>query len=196
MVFSYSCVEKNSEIPIIKVPDTYKKWAFFDTGTWWLYREENTGAFDSIYVGLSQLNKYEREKNGKIINIKEGCMIELNDATSYVISGTELYPLISLRKHTGTEEMESFLLYKPLEVGSRKGQSGLGYSEIMEINPQFELDTNITDTCLRLLNNRDFIYNQSAVEYQFLRGVGIVRRKIFSKNQDWKLVKYHINMHP
>lgn len=172
-----------------------KNWMFFDTGTWWTYKEINSGTIDSQYVVRSELIQIttENKKKSPYYTVEIG-MVYTNANFYFQLASPKGGSVVEKIQSQGSERGSTYLLFKPLQIGERKGSSGLGYTEIMQINPHFTLDNNKSDSLITYLDNYDLSEQNDSVEYKLLKGVGIVNKKNISKKEEWQLVNYHINM--
>ena len=187
-----SCGEKLESGKTSDVQQHIKDWMFFDTGTWWVYKELNTGIIDSQYVTESKIFYYDIE-------------FEDNDRPNYKMQSIEVHNSSGFYFHLAPPKGSSliekirksgstYLRYNPLQVGERKASSGLGYTEIVGIDAHYTMDNMKYDTLITLLENYDSSEQNDSVEYKVLKGVGIINKKNITKNQNWKLTKYHIKM--
>ncbi len=72
ILFLYPSCKKERKPTEYHVDQYLKDWMFFDTGTWWTYKEINSGTIDSQYVTISEFNYItsEYKKNHFIILMK------------------------------------------------------------------------------------------------------------------------------
>jgi hypothetical protein len=185
--------KKERKQNIYNVEQYVKDWMFFDTGTWWVYKEMNSGMVDSHYVTKSEFVYTETDQDDKSTPY-----IKAQSAFVHINKGYFLY----LKSPSGRSIVEkvkegnwgsTILLFKVLEVG-QWASSGLGYTEIKEVDPNYTLDNVKFDTMVTLLDNRDASENNDSVEYKVYKGVGIINKKNITRKQEWKLIKYHINL--
>ncbi len=185
------CRKKDTPKPS-NIEQHIKDWMFFDTGTWWVYRELNSGRIDSQYVTKSRI--YYNESD---LSDKNGPYYKWQFADVYNSSGfyfhLSSFSTIEKIEFSDTGSGRTYLIFKPLELGQRKG-NGLGYTEIKQIDNHYTLDSIKYGTLVTLLDNRDNSEQNDSVEYKVFKGVGIINKKNITKKEEWQLIKYHINL--
>lgn len=183
-------------------PDVYhveqhvKDWLFFDTGTWWVYRDVNSGIRDSQYVTRSEIITDESQPKRKhdLFYIFQYAQVYTNTGSVFFLNSTMGGSMIEKTDTSSGGSPSTPLFYKPTQIGSRHSSFGLGFIEITDLDPHFTLDGTKYDTLITLLNNDDQTAHHDSVQYQVYKGVGIIGKKNISKHQEWQLVKYHINL--
>lgn len=193
MIICFStCRSKDPSINISDIDKHIKEWMFFDTGTWWVYKEVNSGAIDSQFVTESKIYYLTSELlEGSLIMKAQFIEIHINKGFYFQVAPPSGGSLIEKTKYAGTEKVSSYLRFDPLRIGERKGPTGIGYTEILEIDPQYILG-NKTDTLITLLDNYDLTEHNDSIEYKVMKGVGILSKKNITRNQHWQLIKYNI----
>lgn len=194
LILNPSC-KKERKPTEYHVEQYLKDWMFFDTGTWWTYKEINSGTIDSQYVIKSELIQItsENKKKSPYYTVEIG-MVYTNSNYYFQLSSPKGGSVIEKILTLGSERGSTYLLYNPLKIGDRKGSSGLGYTEITQINPHFILNNIKYDSLITYFDNYDLSENNDSVEYKILKGVGIINKKNISKKEEWQLVNYHINL--
>ncbi len=168
-----------------------KDWMFFDTGTWWTYKEINTGTIDSQYVTKSELIYItsENRKKSPYYTVEIG-MVYTNSNFYFQLADPTGGSVIEKIRTQGSERGSTPLIFKPFKVGAYPPGS---YSKTTNIEPSYQFGT-ITDTLITILNRQDESEQNDSVEYKILKGVGIVNKRNITQKQEWKLINYHINM--
>lgn len=196
IIILHSCGDKDRQPTVYNLNQQTKDWLFFDTGTYWVYKEHGSGILDSQYVINSYLyyiesdkydhsSLYEKIQTGHV-NISSGFFLQMTS-----ILGRGIIEKIS---SSGSEGVSTYFFYQPLQIGKKKGTSGLGYTEIIDIDPDYSLDISKRDTLITFLENHDLTENGDSVIYKVMRGVGVVNKKNISKNKEWQLIRYKINL--
>ncbi len=191
------CRKKDRTPQISNVEQHIKDWMFFDTGTWWVYKELNSGTIDSQYVTKSKMFYYETDPNDKKnpYNKTQSIEVYINSGFFFHLSSPMGGSNIEKIKFIGSEAGSTYLIFKPLEVGQRKASGGAsGYIEIKQIDPHYTIDSLKYDTLVTLLDNRDNTEQNDSVEYKIFKGVGIINKKNITKKEEWQLIKYKINL--
>jgi len=189
---------KDERTPEIRnISQEIKDWMFFDTGTWWLYQNVQTGELDSQYVTNSNIFYLESENiKGQEYYKEQSAKILTNSNLSFLI--TTDYVLKENNK--GTEGSYTFIYFtpnnKPLTVGERRSScaGGNGFIEMTSIQENFTLDNVYYNTKITVFDNKDCTEHGDSIQYQLFKGVGIINKKNLTKNEEWKLIKYHIKL--
>ncbi len=193
LFFINSCRDIESTMTY-NVQQHIKDWMYFDTGSWWLYKEVNTGIIDSQFVIESKSFYMNNEGNNKSNPNLTVQLIEVHVNSDYYFklaapSGSSVIEKIS---KTSSERLSTYLRYDPLRIGERKN-TGVGHTEITALDPKFKFG-NTTDTLVTFFDNFDMTEQNDSVEYKVLKGVGIINKRNISKNQNWQLIKSNIKM--
>ena len=191
ILFLYPSCKKERKPKEYYVEQYLKDWMFFDTGTWWKYKEINTGTIDSQYVIKSELIQITNEyKKKSPYYTDEIAMINTNSNYYFQLSSPLGSSVIEKIRSQGSERGSTHLIFKPFEVGAYRPGA---YSKITNIDPNYKFGT-ITDTLITTLNRQDESEQNDSVEYKVLKGIGIISKRNISKKEEWQLVKYHINL--
>ena len=195
LIIFNSC-EKERKPTVYNIDQELKDWMFFDTSTWWLYENIKTGELDSQYVTKSNIYYIESENiKGEPYYKHQGATISTNTNISYLLT-----PFYCLKENNSINEGGYTYIFfkplnKPLTVGERRSScSSLGYTEMTAIDNNFTLDNVYYNTKITVFDNKDCTEGNDSVEYQIFKGVGIINKKNITKNQEWKLIKYHIKL--
>jgi len=191
--FEYSCKDIESTMKY-DVQQHIKDWMYFDTGSWWLYKEVNTGILDSQFVTESKSYYLNNEGNNKSNPNLTVQLIEVHINSDYYIKLSSPFGGSSIVKISkkSSERLSTYLRYDPLRIGERKN-TGIGHTEITALDPKFKFG-NTTDTLVTFFDNIDMTEQNDSVEYKVLKGVGIINKRNISKNQNWQLIKHNIKM--
>lgn len=190
IVLNSSCTKERK--PRVYYVEQYRKdWMFFDTGTWWTYKEINSGTLDSQYVIKSELIQIttENKKKSPYYTAEIG-MVYTNSNFYFQLASPIGSSVIEKIRTLGSERGSTYLIFKPLKVGAYPPGS---FSKITNIDPNFQFGS-INDTLVTVLNRQDWSEQNDSVEYKILKGVGIINKKNISKKEEWQLVNYHINL--
>ena len=200
IIFIFNSCIKERQPTVYNIDQELKDWMFFDTSTWWLYENTKTGDLDSQYVTKSEIYYLETEniKNEPYRRV-QFANVSINNDTRFNITSTRGNYIEKIKLNNNSGSGHTFLVFKPinkpLTVGERKTScSGKGYTEMTDIDEKFTLDNQYFNTKITLLDSRDCTEGQDSVEYQVFKGVGIINKKNITKNQEWKLIKYHIKL--
>jgi hypothetical protein len=172
------------------IPDQLKQYSVFQMGSYWVFKNESTGAIDSSYLLKPPVYLYDDPVNDPPQNLNETC--EIYYGGTFLLSSwvsPDQY-LVNFKNGYG-----GFCLYSNFKPGYTVGDyagglfKNLGFLDSLVINDQtfhqvmktqyqsltFDLDT-ITQT------------------YYLAESVGIIRVQL-RKNQidtTWSLVRYHV----
>ena len=195
-IVAYSCKEKERTPAIYNIDQELKDWMFFDTSTWWLYKNVQTGELDSQYVTKSEIFYVESENiKGQPYYKDQGAKILTNTNTTFLLTPSYCHK----EKNTNSEGSYTYLIFKPnnkpLTIGERRRScSGKGYTEMTAIDNNFTLDNLYYNTKITVFDNKDCTEDKDSVQYQIFKGVGIINKKNITKNEEWQLIKYHIKL--
>lgn len=190
---AFNSCQKEYTTSIKNIDQDLKDWMFFDTGTWWLYENIKTGDLDSQYVTKSEIFYFEYDDTKHRIHKKtQSAKVFINNDNFYLFTTNSIEKLKPNWANT-------YLVFKPanrpLTVGERRSScSSLGYTEMTDIDNNFTLNNIYYNTKITVLESKDCTEGNDSVEYQVFKGVGIINKKNITKNQEWKLIKYHIKL--
>jgi hypothetical protein len=179
------------------------EWTYFKTGTYWIYREINTGVLDTCYVyydyyGLSQggnetfVYKIHSSNDGYTYeywfnegwsghgSLKPECLIRVVDCDKYrpgdYLGGSHVFPF-------------------PLFVGNRCGQDNgvvYGLSTITEIKNNDSLPIGVLGNTIQIYQECSPQHSFRPSTYKLAKNVGIVRKTIPHVNEDWILISHSV----
>jgi hypothetical protein len=193
-----SCGEHTPQPTVYNIEQHMKDWIFFDTGSWWVYRETGSGITDSQYVTESSISYGKlapyRKKHPYVKS--QFAIVKLNSLTYFELHSPHGSSLVfKTDPWDSVQRGWTKLLYKPFQPGIREASHGpYGYTEITALNPHFTLDNITFDTLLTVFDNLDNSEGNDSMEYKVFKGVGIISKRNISKKLEWKLIRYHINL--
>ncbi len=195
IIILFSCGDKDRQPTVYNLNQQTKDWLFFDTGTYWVYKELGSGILDSQYVINSYLYYLENDKSDLKSQYQKIQIGEVDINAGFFLQLTSKHiGIIKKISSLGSEGVSTYFYCQPLQIGNKKGTSGLGYTEIIDIDPNYEIDISKRDTLITYLENHDLTEKGDSVIYKVMRGVGVVNKKNISKNKEWQLIRYKINL--
>lgn len=183
--------------------DEMMEWIFFKTGTYWIYKEVNTGALDTCtvyydYSGISSAGN--REFLYKIKSAFDGYTYEywFNDgwsgygsiAPSCFIRAIDCDKFIP-GDYAGGNHVFAF----PLSIGNQCSQDGDGRFGSSKLVSYLE-----ADTIGELVFQNVYVFNQDcspqhtykSSTYKLGKHIGILEKVIPDYNEKWELIAYQI----
>jgi hypothetical protein len=179
------------------------EWTYFKTGTYWIYREINTGVLDTCnvyydYNGVDELNyqqflyKIRSSHDGYTYeywynegwsgfgSITPNCFIRVVDCDKYI---------------PGDVAGNSHVFAFPLFIGNQCSQIGGGH-----YGASRTVDHLSVDSVAGLLFNDVYVFNQDLSPqhgykpstYKLCKGIGILSKEIPFLNEKWELIEYRI----
>lgn len=185
------CGDDSKRTRVVNLQQHVKDWMFFDTGTWWVYRELNSGAIDSQRVTKSEIINFENQVHRTRIK-SQFARVHTNAGFLFTLQSAAGGSFIQ-KMDPNADDKSTFLFYQPAQMGSRLS-SGNGFIEITGLDSHFTLDGIRHDTLITLFNNDDLTSNHDTVQYQVYKGVGIINKKNVTKKEEWQLLRYHVNL--
>jgi hypothetical protein len=178
--FLLSC---NKEAEKYHVPESFKEWALFQSGSYWIYLNENSGKIDSsfIYSGPSTWF-YEPAGDGKLYEI-----------ISYHISGIGEFRL-------GAKTDQSILLIQGIFPGGTYVLTSLVTSDLSNlVSPtcwvvkRYDSLTVNDQLFFEVIHTRD-TFSNSTNDYYIAKKTGLIKFAIKNSHGDsaWSLVRYHV----
>ncbi len=202
-----SCQRDEEEpVPIIQACEyddsieELKAWHYFKQGTWWVYRDENSGDVDTIGVyhsgdGVSENNwpffywyaqssatdfeyRYRfSESYSRNCNDTHDCMCHKVDRST-----------ITSNDFIGSDWCFSY----PNVPGIYITNGWYGRSTLVEIFPLYEISNFGFDEVIHWKSDEHPSENYQVVEFYIAKNIGIIRRILPEQNRDWVLIDYYI----
>lgn len=192
LLICYSCEKKDRNPKFSPLLQETKDWMLFDTGTYWVFEENNSGIEDSVFVTSSeilQLGASGMDPTEPNV-IHEFGVVNLSNKRYLFLSGTLGGNSIFKEVRIGSELVSTTLLNPPNTVGSSSPGSS---SKVTEFVVNFEFN-NIRADLVKRFDTKDPTENNESVEYHIMKGVGIIRKINHTKKEDWQLQRFNIVM--
>lgn len=163
------------------ITDEYIKSLIFKPGTFWVYKNDSTGAKDSLYVEDNFHTFFYRDYPGIYDNSEWVEFIKIT-----IRSSTDLYYMYVMGgriTHSYVDRIPSFSDF------SMPGQVVLGslQTDSMLVNNYWHKD--IREKQIIVAEQTEMFYNEDTDLY-FAKNVGIIKRT--TANQSWSLVNWNI----
>jgi hypothetical protein len=184
--------------------DEMMEWVYFKTGTYWVYREQNTGVLDTMtvyydYNGVSATGN--REFKIKILSSLDVYTYEywFNDSWS---GDCSLFPgcycrTVDCEKYKiGDFAGGNHVFIFPLRAGSQVWQSGGGENfGLSKIVNRITKDTILGEVYLNVyVFEQDYSpqhdYREST--YKISKNIGIIQKTVPEYSENWELMHYEI----
>lgn len=196
LIFNGISCNKEPSKSLVKFDPVFLSYFAFPKGSWWTYKEINTGKTDSFYVDGFKIENFTNSDEDNYYY--ERLRYHLT-GEKYVASG-DARPNPNIKLNT--------LLYQYIER-YHAAQFGLDYDADRFIYPSNENET--FNNSFYMLKNLDtitinstlykdvYVTNNSTQEYYnpikseyYCKNVGVIRRDFFDSTV-WELTNYHIN---
>jgi hypothetical protein len=182
--------------------ENMKDWYFFKTGSWWIYREENTGMVDTVTV-----YSYSESANHVYMfthHTHDGYDIRYRYNSSW---DRECYPLTNCtckqinksRTRPGDFVGDCFPFLYPIYEGNTNGIYGWvddgehwGHSVVHLQNQSFIIEEDTIGTPVRWDVDTDISMNGQPAVYYFIKNIGMVQMEYPDSSQVWKLYQWQV----
>jgi hypothetical protein len=185
--------------------DEMMEWVYFKTGTYWVYREQNSGTLDTVTVYYDYNGVHPSGNRDFVVKMRsslDGYTYEywFNDAWS---GDCDLLPscfcrVVDCDKYVpGDYAGGNHVFIFPLKVGNQVGQGGynleFGPSKIVahyqnDSIQNFEF-TNVFE--IHQAYSPQHNYEQSS--YKIVNRIGIVQKSIPEYSENWEIIDYHVH---
>jgi hypothetical protein len=183
--------------------DEMMEWVYFKTGTYWIYKEQNTGALDTMtvfydYNGVSEVGN--RQFLYKIISSRDGFTYSywFNDGWSGdcpYLPNCYCRAVDCERFRSGFDSDNDHVFIFPLKLGNKVGQYVSMTSGASEITEYHEIDTinELVFTDIYVFHQDLSPQHQNAPSiYSLSKNVGIIKKEVPNVSEIWELIEYEI----
>jgi hypothetical protein len=189
-----------------------KQWAYFKTGTYWVYEEETSHVLDTFMVLNSHdfvTSQGNEQFDYEMLRTRDQYYYRFwfNEGWSALDCNNdccECRRLWCSKYRPGDADGQSPLLTFPTFVGSYaylgSGDGDYGKVEVVDFLSQLPISSSMFyDVVVELNTNSVLDQNPSTftneyyqVKYYFAKGFGIIRKEIIETNEIWNLIDYQI----
>ena len=189
-----------------------KQWAYFKTGTYWVYEEETSHVLDTFMVLNSHdfvTSQGNEQFDYEMLRTRDQYYYRFwfNEGWSALDCNNdccECRRLWCSKYRPGDADGQSPLLTFPTFVGSYSylgsGDGDYGKVEVVDFLSQLPIGSSMFyDVVVELNTNSVLDQNPSTftneyyqVKYYFAKGFGIIRKEIIETNEIWNLIDYQI----
>lgn len=173
LIFSFANCKKDK--PTYYMPQEFKDFILYSEGSYWIYEDSITGNTDSIYLSNYNINiaepshfDYKYEK------------LEQNFYSSFSIES-------QYRAETWLLQLEDPSLYEYTGYGYYGGNK----------DANIEYISNFDSLNIKGVWYKDvkciYNYDGNITYYYWVKYIGIIKKEDKFNNQNWQLIKYHIN---
>lgn len=181
--------------------EEFKSWGNFKEGTYWIYKELNSGVEDSCYVysydSLMQLESYPDEGE-YFIEVIESRFISSSLQDSFKIwmnTGGLFVNLENISsKSVGSEVVLKCVLVVPPPVQGQSYNTG-PIDQVVTFDSIFEtysVGNSTFHDVVRANDNMNMAFNRRQSSFYTARNIGIVKKVFPEVNQTWELVRFSI----
>lgn len=196
----YSC--KPEEPPEPKETQTFLVWqegwdyCYFLPGTWWVYQDSNSGAYDTMTVyeankGLDSV----KDNNGRLENVYEWFIVRISSSYSgynyYFRNLMSFYNQVRRVKVRPSHAAGENIYYiHPSNIGNK-----LGYyydiSEVIDKKDSIFYLSKYYYNFLKISHTADQTEKDETVNYYMVKDIGYYRKEV-GTSEVWKLINYKI----
>ncbi len=196
----YSCKPNDPAPP--KEPETFLVWqegwdyCFFKTGTWWVYQDSLSGAYDTMRVyeddkGLDSV----KDNNGRLENIYEWFVVKMSSSYSgynyYHRNHMSFYNQVRrIKTKPGDYVGENIYYIYPSTIGKKLGY----YNDISEVKEKNDSASHLSKTfknVIKISHTNDETEGKKPTLYYIAKNIGYYRKEV-GTTEVWKLIDYNI----
>jgi hypothetical protein len=201
----------------IKLPKYVKDYMLFNVGTYWVYKEKNTGAIDSVWVTQAPIDQSfstgQADRYGKQKYEYLECYVKssyYNCYYTYTCSAGQsefpkgnFYHKIKRYKRDANnidinlDDSPTCLIlpyskYKKVYHIPKLNPIGIGDSIIdLQFYEIINIQSIQFNNCVLVKDSKNYNENE-ATQYYFSKNIGLVKLEYLTSNKVWELVKYNI----
>lgn len=170
------------------IPEQLKQYSIFQEGSYWVYKNEITGAIDSSYISSPPDYRYGDPVNNPPLNTYESCEISYGGTfLSHASITTDQYRL-DLKKHYLILCLCSYFQIG-YTLGGNPSFKNLNYFDSLIVNNK---------TFYKVMNtqNQELINPGDTITYtNFLaKSIGLIKFRVNRNHKDttWSILRYHV----
>jgi hypothetical protein len=208
-----ACTEEDNMDPLtpLFVPIIVKDYAYFQEGSWWVYKNISNGKEDSVYTYNSTREIYSnrgqdiRESYEKL-SVNTHSYYNNCNYSYFFDSGRAMYDgdplsLVEVDRFKWkviSERRYSILLAysmkkKSFEKSAQPFQYGYGHlSSIEELKGNILVNGKIYSNVIKVNDTINASENDQRTNFFIAKNVGIIKRELLDSNQTWVLDRYHV----
>ncbi len=196
----YSCKPNDPAPP--KEPETFLVWqegwdyCFFKTGTWWVYQDSISGAYDTMRVyeddkGLDSV----KDNNGRLENVYEWFDVRVYSTYSkynyyYQVHRSFSNQLRRIKVKTGEYVGETIYFIYPPTIGKRLGYSP-DIAEVVDKMDSVFVNSKLYFNTIKISHTSDETEGKKPTNYYLAKNIGYYRKEV-GTTEVWKLIDYNI----
>jgi hypothetical protein len=203
-MFSDSCKKKKECKPpkVQLIEQEMIDWLFYKPGSYWIYIDSVTGAYDSIYVTKTYYDTLNFLHSDLFRNSNNNCTIKSHQVIvieyeslqglRYTVGGTYGFgngiqnntnPVngtsqIENLNHNGGDGGYSHYMYFPVLQGTKGAWNGYTIIEHDTIYKQYELKGNKYENVLRVSDGLNGAYN-AITKFYHCKHIGVIKKEIY-----------------
>jgi hypothetical protein len=184
--------------------DEMMEWVYFKTGTYWVYREQNSGTSDTVTVYYDYNGVHpsgNRDFVVKMLSSLDGYTYEywFNDSWS---GDCSLFPgcfcrVVDCDKYKpGDYAGGNHVFVFPLRIGNRAGQLGpnltSGFTEVIQHENNLFINDSLFKNVFTFRLDFSIQHNRNLAYYKLCQNIGIIQKEIPEFKENWLLTEYQI----
>lgn len=173
-------------------------WGGFKSGTWWVYKEENLGIYDSIYIykemrkwlpGVSPAPNHYTEFYKSYFSSNRG----IDSGYFYILSPRSGIQMFHFNDIIPEHSRSCYLVNPPPVQGEAINNGHVGQYVLFDtIFSTYKLGNFEFTNVVRANDNFNYFYLGTPTLIYSVKNIGIIRKEFPEYNQVWNLVDYHI----
>jgi hypothetical protein len=204
-ILGSSCKDKDDPSPgTLYLSQDLKDYAYFKVGTWWVYEEETSHDFDSVYL-YSSLDTIITFDGSSTTPDGTYESIDMNahsfyDEYNYNMWANTTWPTIGGKRALNTDKFkpgdyvgETVAFFDHAKLNDFMGTYiNNGKVTLVELQDSMIISNNIFHGVRKFYDNSNSNEHYSPTNYYYSKNIGLIRKEVLSTNKVWNLVRYHI----
>jgi hypothetical protein len=212
--------KKCPNVSITYLEQEMKDWIYFDSGSYWIYIDSVTGAYDSVYVTKSviEIAEFLDKKVSNCVQKRTEAMniyLESSNNKSLILNGAygrdggvtnNMNPVsgsvtISNQKYSGGDGGYSHYMYFPVLQGTVGRWTGFGIIKHDTIYAEYEVHGTKFQNVLQVHDNYNMALGYNTKFYH-AKNIGVIRKEYYEIDRDnpnpkllqvWELAEYKVS---
>lgn len=179
-----------------------KNWLYFQPGTYWIYKEENSGAIDSVYVtsdtyddGNPESAFFRCETFSSYYQYYFNYLSDNSSTCNNTFWGEKICVLIRRnRTRPGNYVGETITFFYRPKVGDyRYTWNNTGsITSVENFLDSLVIDSSVYYQVPVMKETINITEGRQPTRFYFAEHIGITKKELIDSNQVWKLIRYNI----
>jgi hypothetical protein len=199
LITIYGCKEPGISQEFLS--EEFKSWGNFKVGTYWIYKEINSGIEDSCYVyqydSTMHLESFPDEGKS-YIEVIESRFISTSSQDSFKLWINTAGIFVNLKnissKSVGGEDVFNCTLVVPPPTQGQQFNTGPINQVVIfdSVFDSYSVGINTFQDIVRANDNMNMAYNRQQTYFYTARNIGIIKKVFPDASQSWNLVRFNI----